>query len=555
MSEVNILKPLDFAFSFEEVEVSDDEGSDGELIGAERGGSYPAAQSPHGTSFQSPPESPQQPPFPQQPLFPQQPPFQLPTIQDPTDNEGPSHPFSPYTPGSPPQGFTQDRGAVGGAIAGSLLGGIGSKLTGHSGGEGAVLGAVVGGIAGHIEKKEKKRKPGALDQLQDNPPSQSVSQLADGTLSTRPEPLSELVWTDPIAIGISSILAAALRLATALTSWIGFFLHCIFAGFVVKSPLEDPQPTAISPSAESEITSTHAVPEMLAVTLVPQSSRIPEPVAGDTLINDKHETGPFQLDHPATKEQANHPSAIQSTSMSISSPGYGKLATPDEPVIDALSESFRVTLSGVSVEFGRIPASGPAALIVLCAEFHPRVGRFCSAEIEMWVNENARIRFLDPRDSTSDESTREVERGIKAGISGGYPPYGGVLIQTSLNERMTIKDRLYIQGSGVGSRRALWTLRENRSKKGGLPPSLRLVLVVEMKDEAEVIIKTTMNVDILRKGIKGIIKGKARNVQAGEWRCGKATGVRPVELKVPASAFIPDEDEGHGSHIATKEKK
>jgi hypothetical protein len=154
----------------------------------------------------------------------------------------------------------------------------------------------------------------------------------------------------------------------------------------------------------------------------------------------------------------------------------------------------------------------------------------------MCVPVDATILFMAPEHLSLDESEAESQSTIHTQFTAGYGSYANISIGRDKETKKIIKDAVVVQGSGIDSRKARWTLRENQLKKGGLPHSIVIALVVGLQKGKELSVDGTIKTQFECKGMFNF-RRKCSSA-AVTWKFFDKVGKRPEELRVPDDVFL-----------------
>ena len=155
----------------------------------------------------------------------------------------------------------------------------------------------------------------------------------------------------------------------------------------------------------------------------------------------------------------------------------GELRDPEVTLVDDHDiGSNRVTVRRMAVPNG---SNSEAIAVAFELVFHAAGGnRFEAADITLILKEPEGARFLDmePKSLTEGEAVskkRVVEKGMNAKL---WAFLGGSVAEKT--EAGYASYHRFLSSSGVGSRRARWSIVQNPDKTDGIPMSNRLAVIV-----------------------------------------------------------------------------
>jgi hypothetical protein len=202
-------------------------------------------------------------------------------------------------------------------------------------------------------------------------------------------------------------------------------------------------------------------------------------------------------------------------------------------ISDETIRQCRLLTSLRSAEYG-IVSSSPGALLVFSFNFHPFETRFKNARIRLrFESESEAVVIALQPDYILDTDGETIVRSKLSGrFRIGYFPFEVVAGGESTRTR---KYAMQIDGSGVDSDAAVWTLQENPDQKQGIP--LNLIAAVTLQAKGAI----SIDLDIRAKvgGVGAFLSGIRKVIIQKSTRLDGRTaiGSRPEGLEVSESAF------------------
>jgi hypothetical protein len=166
-----------------------------------------------------------------------------------------------------------------------------------------------------------------------------------------------------------------------------------------------------------------------------------------------------------------------------------ELADEDEEInnrliSDETIRQCRLLISLRSAEYG-IVSSSPGVLFFFSFDFHPFEARFKNARIRLRFESESEVvvMALQPDCVLDTEGETIVQSKLSGRFRIGYFPFEIAAMGESTRTR---KHAMQINGSGVDSDAAVWTLQENRDQKQGIPRNLIAAVALQARGEISI---------------------------------------------------------------------